>query len=235
MNKKLEQLATEEVTTQRDWSVDGVPVLSAKLCLPKPLGDAGRAGRRIDGYYRALQRAYLRYCERWLFPQAAEAYRQACQNSTSLPHDTASLTHRITWNSNGFWSLYTQSRECVSGHTELLRRGDTWDLESGYPLSLSAFFPRQSGSWRKRLRERAAAEILRQEALGTACYHDAWRQELRRFNSENFYLTAEGLCFFYQMYAIGPAAEGIPTFCLPYGDEGPILPRGPVPTVTAPT
>ena len=32
----------------------------------------------------------------------------------------------------------------------------------------------------------------------------------------NFYLTEEGLAFFYPMYAIAPAVEGIPVFTVPY-------------------
>ena len=58
-----------------------------------------------------------------------------------------------------------------------------------------------------------------------ARYHDKWRQHLRRsFNRENFFLTPEGLSVFWPMYAIAPAAEGIPTFTLPFGQENCRLP-----------
>ena len=40
----------------------------------------------------------------------------------------------------------------------------------------------------------------------------------RRFHPDHYYLTEHGLSFFYPMYALGPAAEGIPVFSLPYGD-----------------
>ena len=61
----------------------------------------------------------------------------------------------------------------------------------------------------------------RQEAAGMARYHEKWRQELRRnFNRENYYVTPEGLQFFWQMYAIAPWAEGVPTFSLPFGEQG---------------
>ena len=39
-----------------------------------------------------------------------------------------------------------------------------------------------------------------------------------------FYLTPEGLAFFYPMYAIAPAAEGIPVFTVPYEAVGPYVP-----------
>ena len=97
-----------------------------------------------------------------------------------------------------------------------LRRGDTWDLSDGYPVPLSAFFPRRSG-WRRRLMEAAEAEVRRREAAGVSRYHEGVRRKLRRyFNPHNFYLTAEGLVFFYPMYAIAPAAEGVPAFLVPW-------------------
>ena len=120
----------------------------------------------------------------------------------------------------GLWSLYTQSRETpVSGPSLLTRRGDTWDLNGGYPVELSAFFPPRS-SWKKLLLTLAAEDILRQERAGVSQYREDWRRTLRRqFNAQNYYLTAEGLAFFFPMYAIAPAAEGIPTFTLPYGTD----------------
>ena len=52
-------------------------------------------------------------------------------------------------------------------------------------------------------------------------YLPEWRKAVRRrFNPQNYYLTEEGLAFFYPMYAIAPAAEGIPVFLMPYEPEG---------------
>ena len=42
----------------------------------------------------------------------------------------------------------------------------------------------------------------------------------RRFNSQNYYLTQEGLTVFFPMYAIAPSAEGIPAFTIPYAQLG---------------
>lgn len=224
MRKAPASLCTEDFSAQREWTVEGIPVLSASLTLPRPVCSDTRTARRIERYYRAMQRSYLAYCEHLLFPRSAEAAQAAIRSSMPLPHDSAVLNYQITWNRDGIWSLYIQSRESLDGRrAELLRRGDTWDLLTGYPLALSEFFPRRS-AWRKQLRSFAAQEIRRQEADGTACYQDGWPRRLRHFNSENFYLCEEGLCFFYPMYALAPPAEGIPVFCLPFAPEGPRLP-----------
>ena len=216
MKTCLTELRTESFAAEREWTVEGIPVLTAAVELPQPQG-ADAVSRRIRRYYQAQCKAFLRYCERWLFPQAEAEYRAALAASAPLPCFRAELGYRVTYNSGGLWSLYTQSRE-VTGHTLLTRRGDTWDLSAGYPVPLSAFFPARS-PWRRQLLALAAEDIQRQERAGIARYDPEWRKKLRRFNSRNYYLTEEGLTYFFPMYAIAPAAEGIPVFTLPYGQR----------------
>ena len=216
MKTCLTELRTEPFAAEREWTVEGIPVLTAAVELPQPL-DADAVSRRIRRYYQAQCKAFLRYCERWLFPQAEAEYRAALAASAPLPCFRAELGYRVTYNSGGLWSLYTQSRE-VTSHTLLTRRGDTWDLAAGYPVPLSAFFPARS-LWRRQLLALAAEDIQRQERAGIARYDPEWRKKLRRFNSRNYYLTEEGLTYFFPMYAIAPAAEAIPAFTLPYGQR----------------
>ncbi|MBQ7777816.1 MAG: DUF3298 domain-containing protein [Oscillibacter sp.] len=218
MKHHLTQLHIESFTAEREWTVDEIPVLSAALSLPRPV-DEGRVAGRIRRYYQLQGRAFLRYCESFLLPAAAAEYRLALEASRPLPHFHAELGYYITYNKDGFFSLYTQSREPAPGAPPLLqRRGDTWDLTAGYPVPLQSFFPRGS-RWRQRLWDTAAAEIRRQEAAGVARYHEGWQRLLRRrFDPDHYYLTENGLSFFYSMYALGPAAEGIPVFSLPCGD-----------------
>lgn len=227
MRESLTELHTEPFTAEREWTVEGIPVLTAAVAVPQPEPADGPVTRRIRRYYQLQARSFLRYCENWLLPQAEAEYRAALSASAPLPCFRAELIYRVTYNEGGLWSLYTQSREItLPGQTLVTRRGDTWDLAAGYPAALSAFFPPRS-AWKRRLLACAAAEIERQEKAGISRYHDAWRRELRRrFNAQNFYLTAEGLAFFYPMYAIAPAAEGIPTFTLPFGQAGLRLPKG---------
>lgn len=221
----LTQLSTEPLTAERTWTVEEIPVLTASVSLPSPGEGAGGAARRIRRYYQLQSRSFLRYCERWLLPAAEAEFRSALAFSAPLPHFRAELEYRVTYNEGGLWSLYTQSREQGGdGRTLLTRRGDTWDLSSGYPVPLTAFFPRRSG-WRKKLLAQAEAEILRREAAGAARWNDNWRRSLRRqFNPENFYLTNDGLSFFYPMYALAPASAGIPVFTVPYSESGPAVP-----------
>ena len=95
---------------------EGIPVLSASVLVPEP--EPEKTARRIKRYYQLQCRSFLRYCERWLLPQAEAEYRQALESSAPLPSFRAELTYQITYNEGGLWSLYTQSRPWPSaGHT----------------------------------------------------------------------------------------------------------------------
>ena len=219
---KENQRNQEPLTAEREWTVEEVPVLWASVRLPPPPVEAGeRTARRIGRFYRLQGRCFLQYCQRWLLPQAEAAYRAALEASVPLPAYRAELDYRVTYCQGGLWSLYTQTRETAGpGPALLTRRGDTWDLAAGYPVPLGDFFPAGS-RWKKRLLALAAEEIQRRERAGAARWREGWRRALRKsFNSQNYCLTEEGLAFFFPMYAIAPPSEGIPTFVLPYGEEG---------------
>lgn len=221
MKEHLTELHTQPFTAEREWTVDGIPVLYAAAAVPLPEPAESRTARRIRRYYQLQCRSFLRYCERFLLPLAKAEYRAALSVSAPLTVFRAELRYQVTYNEGGLWSLYTQSRETLRpGQTLVHRRGDTWDLSAGYPVPLGDFFPPRS-PWKRQLLALAATEIERQEAAGTARYHDGWRRKLRRsFNAQNYYLTAEGLAVFFPMHAVAPAIEGIPTFILPYGKGG---------------
>ena len=115
-------LNTEIFSAEREWTVEGLPVLTAQVSLPEPVGSENRTTRRIRRYYRAQCRAFLRYCDRWLFPMAAGACQAALADSRPLPQFQAELTFQVTYNEGGFWSLYTQLREPTADGHVLLRR-----------------------------------------------------------------------------------------------------------------
>lgn len=211
-------------TAEREWTIEGIPVLTASISVPEPVPASDKISRRIRRYYQLQCRSYLRYCEKWLLPQANAEYHAALASSTPLPCFRAELGYHITYQEQGLFSLYTQSREVtLPGQTLLTRRGDTWDLSSGYPIPLTDFFPFRS-AWRHQLLAFAAEEIQRQENDGISRYHKNWPRDIRRhFNSQNYYLSSDGLTFFFPMYSIAPSAEGIPTFTIPYGENGPFF------------
>ena len=139
MKSAADSLETETFTAEREWVVEGIPVLTARIALPEPVGPETRLKRRIRRYYRTQCRAYLRYCGRQLFPMAAAAYRAALASSAPLPCFHAELTYHVTCHEGGFWSLYTQSQEPDDGGRTLLRHlGSAYRLSGGAAVLLSS-------------------------------------------------------------------------------------------------
>ena len=216
------QLQLKAYLSDETFAIDGLPLLSVQAQLPFW---EGSGARRFNRYYRAYCDAFLHYCRTELFPRATVLYRQALESAGAIPQWQATLRTTVTCQSTQVLSLYTDSIESDGISRLILRRGDTWDLRTGFPMTPADFFPPHT-PWRKELLRHAAAQITQQQAQGIALYHPDWPTRLRRAGSpRHFYLTQEGLCFFYQMYAIAPPVEGIPTFCLPYdATHGPFPP-----------
>lgn len=172
----------------------------------------------------ANTRAYLKYCEAELLPRAAETMHTALERSAPWSCARAVLAYRVTLVRGDILSLYTEGREEHLPPRLTLRRAETWDRRTGFLLPLTAFFPPKTAV-KKRL-VRAARETAREQMeTGTAAYYPNYGALLRRaFSSRSFYLADDGLHWFYPMYSVAPAAEGIVDFSLPYGEAGPLLP-----------
>ena len=206
----------------RAYPPDDLPLLTAQLRLPRW---DGTGGRRFDLYYAAYARAFFSYCQSALLPQAQAALALARQNGGALPEWQVALDSTVTLQQDGLLSLYTDTTERGGGRRLMLRRSETWDLSDGSLVPLTRFFP-TGARWRHTLLKTASEQIRQQEAQGNALFYPDWQRRLRTaFSSDRFYLTEQRLCLYYQMFAIAPAAEGIPVFSVPYdADKGPFLP-----------
>ena len=47
MKAALAQLSTQPLVTEREWTEDGIPVLTASCSLPQPSEPGGAAARRV--------------------------------------------------------------------------------------------------------------------------------------------------------------------------------------------
>ena len=204
------------MTRERTWDADGIPVLRANISLPAPEGQ-DKASRRIRKFYRLQSDAFLRYCENFLLPRAKAARDAAANAGTLLPCWEAELTYRVTFDRDGLWSLYTQSRE-LTDETLLIRRGDTWDLSEAVPVPLTRFL-RRPLRWRGFLYPTACAQLEQRSRAGAIHLHQDWRQRLKKaLNPRDYYLTEEGIVFFLPMHSV---SEDIPTFTIPWRKTAP--------------
>ena len=206
----------------RQWTQDGIPILLAEAALPFLTSSPHQ--KRINRFYRQYLRAFYRFCAKELLPRAKADFSDALAQSRPIPVTHAALRSTVTLDGNHILSLYTDLTASGSGRNFHTRSCDTWDLKTGYPLVLCDFFPTE-GIPKKELivfaREKATERINQ----GIA-FHKDYRRALRRyFSSRRFYLTPQGLVFYYQPGCAAPISLGPLTFFMPYGKQGPRLPE----------
>lgn len=205
------------------FCAEEIPVLTGFISLPRR---EGRQGGRFNRYYDACADAFERCCRRELLPRAEAAYCRALEDAAPLPQWQARLSAAVTLERGGVVSLRCDTAARGLPRPTAHCRGETWDLRRELLLSLpDCFAPRVP--WKQMLLHTAEEQIAAWEAQGVARYHKGWQTLLRRaFHPHRFYLTEEGLCFFFPADTIAPTVEGIPTFCLPYNEEtGPFVPE----------
>lgn len=211
------ELQLQPLERQRLWHWEEIPVLELRLSIPRCRTEDRRI-RRINRYYESFAKSCEQYAERFLFPAAADCFAAALAENRcpTMWHFHAEFsTHLLC---NRLWSLTLETEEASCGTPYRCRYADTWDLVSGYPLSLAELFPAEP-LYRRRLKEHAKETLLARQAQGSVL-HEHWTQRLgSAWNRENFYLSHEGLHWFYPMYALGGETLGIPDFFLPWDNE----------------
>ena len=223
MKKECLTLAQEDLKCEKLLEWENIPVLSVHITLPQCAGH-GRRVQRFNRFYRRFCRSYLKYCETELLPRAAVSCREAMARSAPWVMARAELRYTVTLQSGAFLCLYTDAVEENLPPRLTIRRADTWDMREALPIPVQAFFPDRCAV-RRRLLLFAREQACAQSKAGSAAFYPNYRTLLRRkLNTRNYYLTEEGLCFFYPMYSVAPAAEQIVRFLLPYGEDGPFAP-----------
>jgi hypothetical protein len=132
----------------------------------------------------------------------------------------------ITYNQNCFLSLYFDQYEYAGGaHGLTVRYSDTWNLPKSKRMELAEFFPHRT-HYRDFVIQTINMQIENEMSAGNAMYFENYSQLVKEnFKTNNFYLTKEGLVIYFQQYDIAPYASGLPTFTIPYGPGGAMLPR----------
>lgn len=217
-----DQLTLQPLEQELTFCADELPLLTAQAVLPH--WESSKAGR-FNRYYGACAQHFAQLCRCEIFPRAEAAYCRARENAAPIPQWQAQMHSVITLRRERLLSLRTDTTVTGLPQRRIGCLGDTWDLQRGFLLSLQDCFPPRA-PWRKKLLELAVGQMEEQEHRGLVRCHESWRRDIHRvFHAHRFYLTEEGLCFFFPPGSLAPASEGIPTFCLPYdGQTGPFIP-----------
>ena len=210
---QIEKQILEETLTVREKDV-----LHYRITYPKFVSSAFRrtlAG--INRFYQQKAHEYRQHCRTILYAQAAEQVLYDPEGQFPIVSYEAILDFSVTYNDDCILSLYFDRYEFTGGaHGNTVRFSDTWGLQGGRRLPVSAFIARPV-YFKTYLIDKVIEQIQQNIESGQATYFEPHESNaIETFRAENYYLTPKGLVVYYQQYDIAPYSSGIQTFLIPY-------------------
>jgi len=195
------------------------PVLNISVQQPD-FPDSKKAAR-IQRYFNHVIQLWITRWREQLYPAQCDILDQASEHGSTFHPLHVELNHIVTYWNDPIFSVRLDVTESRPGtRPQLFCMGETWDLSTGYPLPLRSFFPKKSGNWRKiilaSLKNQADQQIKSGESLLDP---DCCQIIERTFDPNRYYLTNKGIAIFFPLYFLGPYAEGIPVFVIPFPNQ----------------
>lgn len=210
---QIEKQILEETLTVRDKEV-----LHYRITYPKFVSSAFRRSlAEINRFYQRKASEYRQHCRTVLYAQAAEQVLYDPEGQFPIVPYEAILDFCITYNDDCVLSLYFNRYEFTGGaHGNTVRFSDTWGLQSGRRLPVSAFIAR-TVYYKTYLIDRVLEQMQQNVESGQATYFEPHQNNaIEAFRTKNYYLTPKGLVTYYQQYDIAPYSSGIQSFLLSY-------------------
>lgn len=181
---------------------------------------------KLNSLYRTKAVMYERSNVMNLYQMAMVEYEYSVSNGYPIRQFEAYVDYVVTFNQNCLLSLYFDQYEYAGGaHGLTFRYSDTWDLNKSRRMELGDFFPNRS-NYKEFLIQTINQQIAEENEKGEGAFFEDYEKLVREnFKSNSFYLSEEGLVIYFQHYDIAPYSSGIPTFVIPYGPGGAILPK----------
>ena len=181
---------------------------------------------KLNSLYRTKAVMYERSNIMNLYQMAMVEYEYSIANNFPVRQFEAYVDYMITYNQNCYLSLYFDQYEYAGGaHGLTVRYSDTWNLPKSKRIELSEMFPHRP-NYREFIIQSINKQIENEIANGNTMYFEDYPKLVNEnFKVNNFYLTKEGLVIYFQEYDIAPYASGIPTFVIPYGPGGAMMPK----------
>lgn len=174
------------------------------------------AEERINSKMGAQLSAFMKENSCKLYPEAVALYQESIEKGYPVRPFESVLKYTATYNAGSLLSLYFDRYEYKGGaHGSTIRRSDTYQLQNGRTLPLSAFFPRGYDYAKLFLDEILAQAKITMET--NPVFFDNYEELIvKYFNPDHYFLTEKGFAIYYQQTEIAPYATGIVVFEIPY-------------------
>ncbi len=220
------QMIVRENVLRQDMYYKNNKILEYTIKYPQFISDTYQTlADKLNSLYRTKAVMYERSNVNNLYQMAMVDYEYSIANNFPVHQYEAFVTYVVTYNQDCALSLYFDQYEYTGGaHGNTLRYSDNWNLQSSRRMELSDFFP-DNANYKEFIIQNIIKQIENQNANGNGMYFDNYEKLVAdNFKINNFYLTKEGVVIYYQQYDIAPYVSGLPSFTIPYGPGGAIMP-----------
>jgi hypothetical protein len=175
-----------------------------------------RAEQIINNQIAMNVNEYMKY-SRHLYNQAVKGLKDSQANNYPFHSYSAYMEYNITYNENCHLSAYNDKYEFTGGaHGLTARSSDSWELCTGKHLSLNDFFD-PNANYRQFITDEITRQAEYNNQQNSGIYFEDYESLIiKSFDQHNFYLTPQGITFYFQQYDIAPYSTGIAEFIIPY-------------------
>ncbi len=198
---------------------DGTVLLVCDYTLPFfPDAAPDSAGAIISAYYAELMDELIAEGPAYL-EWAQTEYNEAGVNYPYADEDS----YEETFRDDACISFLRQHYSYAGGaHPSTVLFAETFRVADGFRVSANDLFSVEQGTWRPAVIQAIRDQMAEQ---GWENYYEEYTTEAidAVFQPDQFYLTEDGIVWFFQAYDVAPYAAGIPTFTIPYDQLGEML------------
>ncbi len=173
-----------------------------RVRLVTTLPDTEKCHRRIGTHYEKLGKGFSQFAEKRLLPRVKEGDCAGAVLNCLVCHETPDCV-----------STYTDVSVTLGGDSRYSRISSTWDTKHGTVLSFSQLFDCKKKALAELIADAAAEKMQR---ASRRLYSDYRIRVSKRFDTERFYISPNGVVFYY----LGGDISDYPRpFAVPLGRE----------------
>lgn len=197
-----------------------IPILQVDISYPSLKNASDKESfQKIQAYYTKAYESMRNYISTDALANAKEDKEAAEAIEGHFIGHSITVDHDIVYQDHEKVSILIQGSGFSGGaHGNQWLQATTFDLNTGKILDLHEILGLSEEAGRTYVFE-AIEEELKKAENKELYYEDALETYQEVYNFEDFYLEDDHIVIFFQSYAIGPYASGIPSFELDYPEK----------------
>lgn len=216
------RILVKKNTLKRDMYYKDHLILTYTINYPQFLSEQFKAFlKKLNIYYKADATLYEKFHVMKLYQMAIDDYEYAVANNFPVRKYEIVVNFTVTYNQNCALSLYIDRYEYTGGaHGITHRDSDNWDVKKGRKIDLAELFPKVK-NYRAYVIQEVNEQIENNMQTENNMYFEDYPNLVNEnFQTQNFYIVPEGIVVYFQHYEIAPYSSGIPTFTIPFSEDG---------------